>query len=81
MQHESPPPEAPLVSAQKIADELSVSARYVHMMAAQGAIPCVRFGVGSARKCVRFDREQVMAAIGRETRAQDAGINEGRGQR
>lgn len=49
-----------LVPAKSIARSLSVSSRYVHMLAEQGKIPHHRFG----RACVRFDQAAVLAALG-----------------
>jgi len=59
-QQESP---ALLVPASNIAARLSVSARYVHMLAEQGKIPVCRFGKG----CVRFSPPAVFRALGIES--------------
>lgn len=58
--------QAPLlVSASAIAKDLSVTARYVHMLAEQGKIPVVRFG----RRCIRFSKPDVLRALGINTEA------------
>lgn len=52
--------EVLLVPASAIARRLSVSIRYVHLLAEQGKIPVCRFGKG----CVRFNPNEVLAALG-----------------
>jgi excisionase family DNA binding protein len=60
------PAQAPLlVSASAIAKDLSVTARYVHLLAEQGKIPVVRFG----RRCIRFSKPDVFRALGINTEA------------
>ena len=60
--HESKAPAEPpiVVPAAGIASRISVSSRYVHMLAEQGRIPSVRFGKG----CVRFNVKDVLHALG-----------------
>ena len=53
--------EAPIVvPAAGIANMISVSPRYVHILAEQGRIPSIRFGKG----CVRFNVKDVLTALG-----------------
>jgi excisionase family DNA binding protein len=49
-----------LVPAKTIARRLSVSSRYVHILAEQGTIPHHRFG----KCCIRFSEPAVLAALG-----------------
>ena len=49
-----------LVDAKTIARALSVTPRYVHMLAEQGEIPVCRFG----KRCIRFNLSAVLEAIG-----------------
>ena len=49
-----------LVPAARIASRISVSSRYVHMLAEQGKIPVHRFG----KACVRFRESEVLRALG-----------------
>jgi hypothetical protein len=58
---ESQAPE--LVPAAAIARRLSVSPRYIHLLAEQGKIPVCRFGRG----CVRFNPAAVYRALGINT--------------
>lgn len=62
-QKESQAPE--LVPAIAIARRLSVSPRYVHLLAEQGKIPAHRFGKG----CIRFNPAAVYRALGIEMEA------------
>ena len=56
--------EQPLVvPASRIARRLSVTERYIHVLAAEGKIPSVRFG----KRCIRFNEEAVMEALGIES--------------
>ena len=52
--------EFPLVPASVIAPHLSVTPRYVHLLAEQGKIPAHRFGRG----CVRYNLTEVLTALG-----------------
>jgi hypothetical protein len=49
-----------LVPAARIASRISVTPRYVHMLAEQGQIPVHRFG----KACVRFREAEVLRALG-----------------
>jgi hypothetical protein len=49
-----------LVPAARIASRISVTPRYVHMLAEQGQIPVHRFG----KACVRFRETEVLRALG-----------------
>jgi excisionase family DNA binding protein len=49
-----------LVPAKHIARRLSVSSRYVHILAETGKIPVCRFG----KNCIRFNEAAVLAALG-----------------
>lgn len=49
-----------LVPAKVIARSISVTPRYVHMLAEQNRIPAHRFGKG----CIRFNQAAVLAALG-----------------
>lgn len=53
-------PAPVLVPAKTLAALLSVSSRYVHMLAEQGKIPHHRFG----RACIRFSTPDVFRALG-----------------
>ncbi len=58
--------EEPLVvPAATIARRLSVTSRYIHILAEQGTIPVCRFGRG----CIRFNESAVLAALGIPTEA------------
>ena len=54
-----------VVPAKNIARRLSVSSRYVHILAEQGKIPVCRFG----KNCIRFNEAAVLAALGIPTEA------------
>lgn len=60
-----------LVPAKTIARSISVTPRYVHMLAEQGKIPHHRFG----RACVRFDQAAVFAALGIKPEAVAGEVN------
>ncbi len=49
-----------LVPAARIASRISVTPRYVHMLAEQEKIPVHRFG----KACVRFNESEVLRALG-----------------
>ena len=55
------PKRPPLVKAGVIANQLNVHTRTVHLWAVNKTIPSVRIG-----KVVRFDLQEVMAAVGIE---------------
>ena len=63
-QAEAAPQAAPLlVPAKTIGRDLSCTARYVHILHVEGKIPGYRFG----KACIRFNRAEVLAALGIKT--------------
>jgi len=48
------------ISSEKIAEQLSVTSRYILQLAAQGKIPSVRLG----HRCVRFNIAEVAEKLG-----------------
>jgi hypothetical protein len=65
--HKTKQTEAPpvVVGAKAIAQALSCSTRYVHLLAEAGTIPHYRWG----KACIRFDQAAVFKALGIQTEA------------